>query len=253
MTRPLSPVWIPEGAPCVFPDPHRFNAQGLIAGGADLAPERLLAAYRSGIFPWYDEPPILWWSPDPRAIITPKSLHVSRSLRRRMRQNVFYVTTNQDPEQVLDACADRDGGTWLSAEMKSAYLRLFDLGHLVTYEVWDRHAPSGGRTAHLVGGLYGVLVDGVFAAESKFHRKTDASKVALVCAVLQLFDRGVELFDVQFSTDHLRSLGVHEISRFDYLRALRRLGDTRVRLDGSSTDLLPEILGLLGTHTTPPP
>ncbi len=235
-----SPVWIPAHAPLSFPDPRGFDADGLIAGGGDLSPERLLHAYRMGIFPWYDEPPLLWWSPNPRAIITPASLHVSRSLRRRLRQSRFVVTCNQAPAEVMDGCADRKGGTWLRSEMKEAYLELFARGHLESYEVWATSDTKGGQPA-LVGGLYGVLVDGLFAAESKFHRQTDASKVALVCAVSELFARGVRLFDVQFLTDHLGSLGVHEIGRDAYLSRLSEARQHRAEAPPVEQDLLPRV------------
>lgn len=233
------PVFIPEDAPCVFPDPRDFHAMGIIAGGGDLSPARLIAAYRAGIFPWYDREPILWWSPDPRAVITPQSLHVSRSLKRRLVHPPYTVTCNRDPEGVLKGCADRAEGTWLDRGMRAAYLRLFDAGHLLSFEVWQGEASA----RQLVGGLYGVLVDGLFAAESKFHRKSDASKVALVCAVCTLFARGLRLFDVQFTTEHLVSLGVFNISRDEYLDRLAQAKTTRVLPPEPSTDdLIPEVV-----------
>ncbi|HXS17381.1 MAG TPA: leucyl/phenylalanyl-tRNA--protein transferase, partial [Polyangiaceae bacterium] len=216
-----------------------FHPRGIVAGGGDLSPARLLAAYRAGIFPWYDQRPILWWSPDPRAIITQQTLHVSRSLKRRLVHCPYAVTCNRDPEAVLDGCADRAGGTWLDSDMRAAYLRLFDAGHLLSFEVWQGALPE----RKLVGGLYGVLVDGLFAAESKFHRATDASKLALVCAVSTLFARGLRLFDVQFTTEHLLSLGVFNVSRDEYLD---RLAEARTALvvppETSTDDLVPEVV-----------
>lgn len=207
------PVWLPPGSPPVFPDPDDFGPHGLVAGGGDLSAPRLLAAYRQGIFPWYDEHPILWWSPDPRAVIDTDHLVVSRSLRRRMRSGAFKVTRNQASRQVLDGCARRAEGTWLSEEMKLAYLGLGERGHLHSYEVW--------QAGELVGGLYGVQVGRLFAGESMFHTATDASKVALVCAVTHAFVSGVTLFDVQLQTAHLERMGAFELGRDEYLDCVR--------------------------------
>lgn len=233
-----APVWIPPGSPPKFPDPSEFEDHGLVAGGGDLTPARLLSAYRAGLFPWYDEPPILWWSPHPRSVITDESLHVSRSLRRTLKKTPLTVTSNTALAQVMVGCAERPEGTWLTDEMQSAYLALEESGHALSYEVWDGE--------ELVGGLYGVLVGGLFAAESKFHRKTDASKIALVCAVTDLFDRGVILFDVQFPTDHLRSLGVHEVTRAQYLARLEQAVVKKTSANPSGENMLPRVRRLRG-------
>lgn len=229
-----APVWIPPGSPPVFPDPREFDDNGLIAGGGDLDPARLVAAYRAGIFPWYNEPPILWWSPNPRAIIDPQSLHISRSMRRTLKKTSFTVTTGTALERVMEQCAKRREGTWLSDEMQDAYLRLAEMGMATSYEVWDKK--------QLVGGLYGVLIGGLYAAESKFHRRTDASKIALICAVTDLFSRGVQLFDVQFATEHLSTLGVHEVPREAYLAAADRAARAQTTPRVLSDNLLPEVL-----------
>jgi leucyl/phenylalanyl-tRNA--protein transferase len=229
-----APVWIPPGSPPVFPDPREFDDSGLIAGGGDLDPARLVAAYRAGIFPWYNEPPILWWSPNPRAIIDPESLHISRSMRRTLKKTSFTVTTGTALERVMEQCAKRREGTWLSDEMQDAYLRLAEMGLATSYEVWDKK--------QLVGGLYGVLIGGLYAAESKFHRRTDASKIALICAVTDLFSRGVQLFDVQFATEHLSTLGVHEVPREAYLAAADRAARAQTTHRALSDNLLPEVL-----------
>ncbi|MCH2108926.1 MAG: leucyl/phenylalanyl-tRNA--protein transferase [Polyangiaceae bacterium] len=232
------PIFLDPQVNLEFPDPRDFDDDGLIAGGGDLSPQRLLKAYRQGIFPWYSEEPILWWSPNPRAILNLDSLHISRSLKRRLRNNSFRVSVNQAPERVMDGCAQRPEGTWLTPEMKSSYLELFRRGHLMSYEVW--------RDEDLVGGLYGVLVGRVFAAESKFHRATDASKVALVCALTQLSMAGLEIFDVQFQTEHLASLGVFEIPRNVYVERVQASserpldwGPVPEQYALSCTDLLP--------------
>lgn len=231
------PVWIPAGSPLGFPDPRQFEPHGLIAGGGDLQPDRLLGAYRSGIFPWYDDPPILWWSPDPRAIMTRERLHVSHSLRRTLRQAKFRVTVGTALPAVLDGCGDRPEGTWLNGEMRGAYLVLAERGYVRSYEVWQQE--------RLVGGLYGVLVGGLFAAESMFHTATDASKVALVCSVVHLFSIGVRLYDVQFITGHLGRMGAHEISRATYLDALAVAVQAEVPQGSTPEDLVPWVLNHL--------
>lgn len=236
-TAPRAPVWIPPGSYPAFPDPREFDDHGLIAGGGDLDPARLIAAYRAGIFPWYNEPPILWWSPNPRAIITPESLHLSRSMRRTLRKTSFTVTTGTALERVMEQCAKRREGTWLTDEMQDAYLRLGEVGMATSYEVWDKK--------QLVGGLYGVLIGGLYAAESKFHRRPDASKIALICAVTDLFGRGVQLFDVQFATEHLRTLGVHEVSREAYLTVAEQAARSKIAEKPPSFNLLPEVLAAL--------
>jgi leucyl/phenylalanyl-tRNA--protein transferase len=198
-----------------FANPESADALGLLAVGGDLHPDRLLEAYRSGVFPWYDENhPILWWSPDPRAIIELDGLHVSRRLQRTLRSGRFQVTFDRDFVGVIDGCADRPGeGTWITADMRHAYLTLHSLGHAHSVEVWHGEA--------LAGGLYGVAVGGLFAGESMFTRVRDASKAALVHLVERLRERGFQLFDIQFITDHTRRLGAVEISRKDYLSRLR--------------------------------
>lgn len=196
-----------------MPDPRGAPAHGLIAGGGDLEPGTLLAAYRSGIFPWPDrEGRLLWWSPDPRAILPLDGFHESRSLRRTRRRQLFRVTFDKACPEVIRGCADRPEGTWITPAMIDAYIGLHRLGWVHSVEVWKEEA--------LVGGLYGVAIGGFFAAESMFHRATDASKVALAELVERLRSRGFELLDVQFRTPHLASLGVVEIPRAEYLQRL---------------------------------
>src|SRR5262249_55206426 len=189
---------------------------GLVAVGGDLRPERLLTAYRRGIFPWFDEyGPVLWWSPDPRAVFELDGFHVPRRLRRTIRSGRFTVTVNRDFAGVLRGCADRPGeGTWLTPDMVAAYQALHGLGHAHSVEVWHEGA--------LAGGLYGVALGGLFAGESMFTRVRDASKVALAFVVDRLRERGFELFDIQFVTEHTGRLGAVEIPRKEYLARLRR-------------------------------
>jgi leucyl/phenylalanyl-tRNA---protein transferase len=188
---------------------------GLVAVGGDLEPERLLAAYREGVFPWYEEGgPILWWCPDPRGVIPLDGFHVPRRLARTIRSGRFEVSHNRDFSAVMEGCAERAEGTWITAEMKEAYQKLHRLGRAHSVEAW-----ADGR---LVGGLYGVAVGRLFAGESMFSRESDASKVALAWAVHHLREHGFQLFDVQMVTEHTTRLGAVEIPRGEYLRRLRR-------------------------------
>lgn len=214
------PVLLPPGSPPIFPDPSLADDEGLIAVGGDLSRERLLAAYDQGIFPWPAEGlPLLWWSPNPRAIIDPEHLHVSRSMRRELGSARFQLTFDQAFEQVMIECGrERTDGTWITPAMVEAYVDLHRRGHAHSVEVWH----GGG----LCGGLYGVQRGGLFAAESMFHRLTNASKVALISSVRSFFAAGITLFDVQFVTEHLATLGAYSIARQDYLR---RLGAARTK------------------------
>ena len=196
--------------------PELADATGLVAIGGDLRPQRLLAAYQQGVFPWYDDnEPICWWSPDPRAIFELDGLHVSRRLRRRLRSGRFSVTVDRDFAGVIRGCAEeREGGTWITLEMIQAYEELYTLGSAHSIEVW--------QDGELAGGLYGVAIGGFFAGESMFTRRRDASKVALVHLVEHLRQRGFQLFDTQFLTDHTSRLGAVEIPRDEYLARLRK-------------------------------
>lgn len=222
--RPSPPIYIRPGSVPVFPDPLRSDAEGLIAVGGDLSPARLLAAYSRGIFPWYEEGvPPLWWSPDPRAVMTEESLHVSRRLGRRLRQGGFGVTWNRAFGRVMRACGEnRPEGTWIFPEMLEAYEGLHVLGHAHSLEVW--------MSGDLAGGIYGVQCGGLFAAESMFTRRADASKIALVCCLRSVSRAGIGLFDVQFLTPHLETMGAHECSREEYLRRLDEVCEMTVDL-----------------------
>ena len=210
----------PDDPPDAFPDPAAAATEpdGLLAVGGDLGPERLLAAYRRGIFPWYETgQPILWWSPDPRAVLVPSRLHVSRSLRRTLRSDRYRVSVDQAFGSVIDGCAEAraTSGTWITAEMRSAYLHLHRLGHAHAIETWD--GPE------LVGGLYGIALGRVFFGESMFSYAPDASKVALVKLVEIVECRGIELIDCQVATRHMSSLGSELMPRAEFVRAVRNL------------------------------
>lgn len=189
---------------------------GLLAAGGDLSPERLLSAYRRGIFPWYSEgQPILWWSPDPRTVLAPQEVKVSRSLRKTLRREPFEVSYDRDFSGVLAGCATArhaGGGTWITDEMARAYTQLHRRGHAHSVECWQ-----GGE---LVGGLYGVAIGLVFFGESMFSRCTDASKVAFVHLCRWLQEWGYVLIDCQVHTDHLQSLGGGSIARKSFAAML---------------------------------
>jgi leucyl/phenylalanyl-tRNA--protein transferase len=183
--------------------------------GGDLEPATLIAAYRTGIFPWpVEDVELAWWSPDPRAIIPLDALHVSRRLAQTLRQRRFRVTIDAAFAAIVAACADRgDEATWITPALAAAYERLHALGWAHSVEVWTLEGA-------LAGGLYGVTVGGLFAAESMFHRVTDASKIALVALVQQCRAAGFLLLDVQMPSDHLESMGAVTLPRTEYLRLL---------------------------------
>jgi leucyl/phenylalanyl-tRNA--protein transferase len=198
-----------------FPPLRRTSRDGLVAVGADLEPGTILAAYRRGLFPMplddLEDP--AWFSPDPRGVLPPAEVHVSRSLKRSVRR--FRVTADRAFGAVIAGCAspERPHG-WITAEMRAAYTRLHELGWAHSVEVWDADGT-------LAGGLYGVEVGGLFAAESKFHVRTDASKVAVVALAARLLAAGgPRLIDVQWTTPHLETLGARDLRRRDYLAAL---------------------------------
>ena len=201
-----------------FPPVEQASPDGLLAVGGDLQPERLLEAYRHGIFPWYsDNQPILWWSPDPRTILFPDKLHISRSLKRSLRPGIFSVTLDRCFSDVMRHCAGPrpqypDGGTWITAEMLEAYRRLHELGYAHSVETWQE--------GELVGGVYGVALGGAFFAESMFTHASDASKVALVSLVRQLQTWGFRLMDCQQSSPHVTALGAEAMPRRDFLHHL---------------------------------
>ena len=199
-----------------FPDPGQADANGLVAIGGDFSPERLLAAYRAGIFPWSVKP-ITWWSPDPRGVLELEDFHISQSLAKFLRKNVYEVTRNRAFSEVMSACAAPDpkrGGTWITKEFIAAYTRLHELGHAHSVECW--------LDGKLVGGIYGVAVGGLFAGESMFHRADNASKVALCHLVEHLRARGFGLFDIQMVTPATKPFGAREMARGDYLERVKR-------------------------------
>ena len=206
-----------EGLPPV--DEALDEPNGLLAAHGDLAAPTLLAAYRAGVFPWYSAgQPILWWSPDPRAVLEPTCVHVSRSLARTLRRGLFEISVDRDFASVVRACAAprrRGDGTWITPEMFAAYTALHRLGHAHSFEC--RH------DGELVGGMYGVAIGRVFFGESMFSRMPDASKVALVTACRWLTNWTYALFDCQVASDHLARLGAIELPRAAFVSALATL------------------------------
>lgn len=220
--------WLQRDTP--FPPLARalHYPNGLLAAGADLSPQRLLDAYRHGIFPWYGAgEPILWWSPDPRMVLFPAEVKISRSLAKRLRKGDYGVRCDTAFADVIRACAQPRGdgaGTWITAEMGQAYLRLHELGYAHSVECWFDE--------RLVGGLYGVAIGRAFYGESMFSLMTDASKVALAHLARHLESRAFGMIDCQMSTAHLASLGAREIPRAEFVARLRHLtpvGDAPAR------------------------
>jgi leucyl/phenylalanyl-tRNA--protein transferase len=203
----------------LFPDPAEAEPSGLLAVGGDVSPERVLLAYASGIFPWYEKPPILWFSPDPRGVLqlAPRSgLHVPRRLERTLRQGLFRVSFDAAFADVMRACATvpRDGqrGTWITDELADTYLELHARGFAHSCEAW--------HGARLVGGVFGIAIGDAFFADSMFHSARDASKVALVSLAQKLAAESYALIDCQLPTDHLATLGFQSWPRARYLREL---------------------------------
>ena len=207
-------IWLDDTC-TLFPDVSQALTEpdGLLAVGGDLSASRLLEAYRRGIFPWYEEDqPILWWSPNPRCVLYPNQLHLSKSLKKTIRKTLYEVTFDKDFTSVIHGCAElrkEQDGTWITPEMVNAFENLHELGIAHSVEVW--HKENG--LTELVGGLYGIAMGRVFFGESMFSRRTDASKVALVYLSEKLLKQGFNLIDCQVYSEHLASLGATTIDR----------------------------------------
>ncbi len=203
-----------------FPSVENATAEGLLAVGGDLSPERLILAYKSGIFPWFNEGSlILWWSPDPRMVLFPERIKISKSMRKVLKNNQFSYTKNNCFEAVIDQCAlaKREGqeGTWITHEMKEAYLKLHELGYAQSYEIW--------QDDKMVGGLYGIDLGHIFCGESMFSLVSNASKFAFIKLADELQQRKYSLIDCQLYTKHLESLGAEEIPRSRFIEILNKL------------------------------
>lgn len=201
-----------------FPPVDNASDDGLLAVGGDLSPERLLLAYKNGIFPWFnDDSLILWWTPDPRMVLFPEKVKISKSMRKVIRDGSFVLTENKCFEQVIDYCAQirRKGqdGTWITPEMRTAYINLFKKGYAKSYEVWENE--------DLVGGLYGIDLGHVFCGESMFSLRPNASKFAFIKMAEQLGEKGYGVIDCQVHTDHLESMGAELIPRKEFVKLLQ--------------------------------
>lgn len=201
-----------------FPDVETANSEGLLAVGGDLSSERLMYGYKNGIFPWFNEDSlILWWSPDPRMVLFPEKIKISNSMQKILKGNQFQLTMNTCFEEIVTRCASikRKGqqGTWITYNMKRAYLKLHEKGYAKSYEVWE--------DSQLVGGLYGIDLGHVFCGESMFSTVSNASKFAFIKLAQELGKKNYSLIDCQLYTDHLASLGAEEIPRKKFVKILK--------------------------------
>lgn len=213
MSAKISPV-----SKSMFPDPDKADPDGLLAVGGNLSVNTLINAYSHGIFPWYSkEMPILWWCPDPRLVLFPEKLKISKSLRQTIKQKKYLVRTDTCFKKVIENCASskRKGqeGTWITEEMKDAYIQLYEAGYAHSFETYYNEK--------LAGGLYGLSLGRTFFGESMFYKMTDASKVALYYLVEHIKKWNFHFIDAQQSTEHMKMLGAEEISRKEFLRILR--------------------------------
>ena len=201
----------------IFPSPRSANEHGVVAYGGDLNPNRITQAYKQGIFPWFEsDDNLLWWSPNPRMILYPEKIKISKSLKLVIKKNTFKVTFNKDFEEVIESCSNikRLGqkGTWITSGLKESFLQLHEKGLAMSVEVW--------KDSKIVGGLYGLDLGNVFCGESMFSKSSNASKVALVYLSSELRKNNYKFIDCQIPTEHLKSMGGEEVSRDDFLKLL---------------------------------
>jgi leucyl/phenylalanyl-tRNA--protein transferase len=201
----------------IFPSPRSANEHGVVAYGGDLNPNRIIQAYKQGIFPWFEsDDNLLWWSPNPRMILYPEKIKISKSLKSVIKKNTFKVTFNRDFEEVIESCSNikRLGqkGTWITSGLKESFLNLHEKGLAISVEVW--------KDSKIVGGLYGLDLGNVFCGESMFSKSSNASKVALVNLSSELKKNNYKFIDCQIPTEHLKSMGGEEVSREDFLKLL---------------------------------
>ena len=201
----------------IFPSPRSANEHGVVAYGGALNPNRIIQAYKQGIFPWFEsDDNLLWWSPNPRMILYPEKIKISKSLKSVIKKNIFKVTFNKDFEEVIESCSNikRLGqkGTWITSGLKESFLNLHEKGLAMSVEVW--------KDSKIVGGLYGLDLGHVFCGESMFSKSSNASKVALVYLSSELRKNNYKFIDCQIPTEHLKSMGGEEVSRDDFLKLL---------------------------------
>ncbi|MBN1241661.1 MAG: leucyl/phenylalanyl-tRNA--protein transferase [Spirochaetales bacterium] len=228
--------WLGEAGSFEFPEPSLADPFGVLCSGGNLSPGMVLSAYRQGVFPWFnDDDPILWWSPDPRFVLVPWELHVSRTMRRVFRSGRFELSADRAFRAVIESCAARErpgqNGTWITGDMIEAYVRLHELGWAHSVETW--------LDGELVGGCYGISIGDAFFGESMFSRADDASKAAFIALTLVLREDGIALIDSQVRTEHVASLGGREVPRNEYLERLRSALKAPTR-KGSWADRWPD-------------
>jgi leucyl/phenylalanyl-tRNA--protein transferase len=205
--------------PKIFPNPLEINFDGIVAFGGDLSPQRLISAYSQGIFPWYNEnEPILWWSPNPRFVILPQTLHISKKMKKIIKRNLFKITFNLKFPEVINNCKKisrkNQNGTWITNEMENAYNNLYKLGYAFSVEAWQNN--------NLAGGFYGIKLGNIFFGESMFSLIPNASKVAFLTFALDFFKNNGKLIDSQVYTTHMESLGGIHISLKDFLEIIKK-------------------------------
>ena len=205
------------GSEHIFPSADSASKEGIVAIGGDLDPNRILKAYKNGIFPWFEnDDHLVWWSPDPRMVLFPEKLKISKSTKKLLKENFFKVTFNQSFDEVVDSCAKvkrfGQNGTWITNGLKKAYSKLHNMGHASSVEVWKDY--------ELVGGLYGIDLGDVFCGESMFTKANNASKIGFVHLVKELTKNKYKLIDCQVPSAHLKSLGAEEVSRKEFLKYL---------------------------------
>lgn len=205
------------GSEHIFPSADSASKEGIVAIGGDLDPNRILKAYKNGIFPWFEnDDHLVWWSPDPRMVLFPEKLKISKSTKKLLKENFFKVTFNQSFDEVVDSCAKvkrfGQNGTWITNGLKKVYSKLHNMGHAYSVEVWKDY--------ELVGGLYGIDLGDVFCGESMFTKANNASKIGFVHLVKELTKNKYKLIDCQVPSAHLKSLGAEEISRKEFLKYL---------------------------------
>ena len=210
-----------------FPPTHFAEQDGLLAIGGDLSSKRIIEAYKKGVFPWYNEDdPIMWWSPAPRFVLFPDDLHISRSMKRKFNQGIYKVTANKCFKDVINFCQniprkDQDG-TWITDDMKSAYVRLHQEGYAHSIEVWDK--------TELVGGVYGIAIGNIFFGESMFSTKPNASKYGIISLIQKMNELGLNVLDCQMKTEHMIQLGGQEIGR-EQFEELLTLSNKKVKIE----------------------
>lgn len=223
-SNPIQLPWLDESPHFPHPSTALEEPDGLLAAGGDLSPQRLISAYSQGIFPWYSAgEPIMWWSPNPRTVIFPDHIHISRSLKKHIKRQDFSLSFDHAFTQVIQACSEprmNQPDTWITGEMKAAYIHLHDLGYAHSIEYWGKNTKEP-NSPLLLGGLYGIAIGSCFFGESMFSRVSNASKVVITALAATLHQWGFQILDCQVSSEHLYTLGAEDINRDTFLQLLK--------------------------------